>query len=197
MPPIKSENLFKKQKAQKNRNKYSLREEQMILLKELYIDVNDPRNESIIKIIKEQRNEFFIKLLQDDAKNLLSDCKPFRHRLLELRQRDAELASIPIPLYENEIVDATRSTYFLEKLEKLFRDEAYLLHLQARIDDKPDPASQNTLLQLTDLETVRRRQQIFDEIKNRQQAQFISGNKGVVNYKSVVKEVELETKNPF
>ena len=48
MPPIKSENLFKKQKAQKNRNKYSLREEQMILLKELYIDVNDPRNESII-----------------------------------------------------------------------------------------------------------------------------------------------------
>ena len=89
----------------------------MILLKQLYIDVNDPRNERIIKIIKEQRNEFFVKLLSDDAKNLLSDTKPFRHKLLELRQRDSSLANLPIPLYENEIVDSSKSTYYLEKLE--------------------------------------------------------------------------------
>jgi hypothetical protein len=53
MPPIKSENLFKKQKAHKNRNVYSIEEETMMLLKQLYIDVNDPRNEGIIKILKE------------------------------------------------------------------------------------------------------------------------------------------------
>lgn len=85
MPPIKSENLFKKQKAEKNRNKYSPEEEMAMLLKQLYIDVNDPRNEQIIKVIKEQRNEFFVKLLNEDAKNLLSDCKPFRHKLLQFR----------------------------------------------------------------------------------------------------------------
>jgi hypothetical protein len=37
----------------------------------------------------------------------------------------------------------------------------------------------------------------MDEIKNRVQASSIDGNKGVIQYKSVVKEVELETKNPF
>ena len=110
----------------------------MMLLKQLYIDVNDPRNEGIIKILKEQKNEFFIKLLSDDAKNLLADEKPFRHKLLQLRARDAEMASIPIPLLESEIIDSSRSSFFLEKLEKLFRDEAYLVHLKARIQDKND-----------------------------------------------------------
>ena len=98
--------------------------------------MNDPRNEGIIKILKEQKNEFFIKLLSDDAKNLLAEEKPFRHRLLQLRSRDAEMSTMPVPLLENEIIDSTRSSYFLEKLEKLFRDEAYLVHLKARIDDK-------------------------------------------------------------
>lgn len=82
MPPIKSENLFKVSKAAKNRRVYTADEEYKILLKELYIDVNDPRNEKIIKIIMEQRNEFFLTLLKEDAKNLLSDSKPFRHKLL-------------------------------------------------------------------------------------------------------------------
>jgi hypothetical protein len=107
-----------------------------------------------------------VKLLSDDAKTLLFDSKPFRHKLLMLRQRDAELASLPIPLYESEIVDSTRTTYYLEKLEKLFRDEAYLVHLQARIEEQ-DQAPDPNQLQITDLETIRRRQLILDEIKNR------------------------------
>lgn len=32
---------------------FTLEEETLMLLKELYIDVNDPRNEGIIKILKE------------------------------------------------------------------------------------------------------------------------------------------------
>jgi hypothetical protein len=117
MPPIKSENLFSNRKPGKNRNKYSDEEELKILLKQLYIDVNDPRNEQIIKIIKMQRNEFFVKLLQDDAKNMLYDCQPFRHKLMLLRARDGELSKMPIPLYESEIVDSSRGTFYLEKLE--------------------------------------------------------------------------------
>lgn len=72
MPPVKSENLFKKPKVHKNRNTYTPQQEQDILLKQLYIDVNDPRNQRIIKLLRETRNEFLKKLLADDAKNLLS-----------------------------------------------------------------------------------------------------------------------------
>ena len=43
-----------------------------MLLKQLYIDVNDPRNEQIITILREQKNEFLVKLFKEDGKNLLS-----------------------------------------------------------------------------------------------------------------------------
>lgn len=42
-----------------------------MLLRHLYIDVNDPRNERIIKILKETKNEFLLKLLREDAKTQL------------------------------------------------------------------------------------------------------------------------------
>lgn len=202
MPPIKSENLFKTTKATKNRRVYTEEEEYKILLKELYIDVNDPRNESVIKIIMEQRNEFFIKLLKEDSKNLLSETKPFRHKLLQLRAKDAQMANLPIPLFENEIVDSTRSSLYLEKLEKLFRDEAYLAHLKARIENDnttPAHAGFNLAAQLNpvDLETLKRRQLILDGMKTRAQAAYMTGNKGVIQYKSVVQEFELAGKNPF
>jgi hypothetical protein len=41
-----------------------------------------------------------------------------------------------IPLFESELIDSSRSTFYLEKLEMLFRDEAYMVHLKARIEDK-------------------------------------------------------------
>jgi len=43
-----------------------------MLLRQLYIDVNDPRNEQIITILREQKNEFLVKLFKEDSKNLLS-----------------------------------------------------------------------------------------------------------------------------
>lgn len=73
MPPIKSENQFKKTKKPKNRNEYSHDEEVKMLLKQMYIDVNDPRNERIITVLREQKNEFLVKLFQEDSKNMLSD----------------------------------------------------------------------------------------------------------------------------
>lgn len=48
-----------------------------------------------------------------------------------------------------------------------------------------------------DLETLKRRQLILDEIKNRRSLQTIEGNKAVINYKSVVKQVDLDLSNPF
>ena len=53
-----------------------------MLLKQLYLDVNDPRNENIIRLLKETKNEFLIKLLTEDSKNQLSDMVPFRQKLL-------------------------------------------------------------------------------------------------------------------
>ena len=67
MPPIKSENLFKKPKSAKNRREVTQKEETLMLLKQLYIDVNDPRNEDILKMLKETKNEFLVRLLNNDS----------------------------------------------------------------------------------------------------------------------------------
>ena len=85
MPPMRVENIFKHAGVQKCRKSYTPEEQEKMLLRELYIDVNDPRNEMIIKFLKETRNEFLIKLLQEDAKNPLSSVQPFRHLLLKAR----------------------------------------------------------------------------------------------------------------
>lgn len=105
-----------------------------LLLKQLYIDVNDPRNEKIIKILRETKNEFLVKLLYEDSKNLLSDIVPFRQRLLEARIKDPAFGKMFIPMLESEIVDSARSKFYLENLEQLFREEAYNAHLDKRIE---------------------------------------------------------------
>ena len=56
-----------------------------MLLQQLYIDVNDPRNQVIIKVLRETKNEFLVNLLRADSKNLLSNQQPFRHKLLNAR----------------------------------------------------------------------------------------------------------------
>lgn len=117
MPPIKSENQFKKPSKGKNRREYTQQEEILMLLKQLYLDVNDPRNEQIIRVLKEQRNEFLVKLLKEDSKNLLSDLQPFRHKLIQARMKDPMIAHVFIPMLENELVDSSRTSFFLEHLE--------------------------------------------------------------------------------
>lgn len=118
MPPIRSENLFKMEKLHKNRYKYTLEQEYMMLLKQLYIDVNDPRNQSIIKVLRETKNEFLVNLLRADSKNLMADSKPFRHKLLHARQKDsAGFGKVFIPMLEAEIIDSIRSSFYLEQLE--------------------------------------------------------------------------------
>ena len=104
-----------------------------MLLRQLYIDVNDPRNERIIKVLKETKNEFLIKLLKDDAKNPCSNLQPFRHMLLEARAKDPDLAKETIPLLESEVIN---SPNLLDKLEVLFREKAYKEYLEKKIEEE-------------------------------------------------------------
>jgi uncharacterized membrane protein YgaE (UPF0421/DUF939 family) len=78
-------------------------------MQNLYIDVNDPRNEQIIRKIKEHTNEFLKRLLIADSRNLLADEEPFRHKLLKMRNMDVDLANKFIPFLESEIIDSSKS----------------------------------------------------------------------------------------
>lgn len=94
--------------------------------------MNDPRNELIINDMRQQQNNFFGDLLKLDSKNLLHDIEPFRNKLLRARNKDITLANMFIPWLENEIIDSSRSTYYLEILEALYRDDAYKRHLEEK-----------------------------------------------------------------
>lgn len=102
-------------------------------MRQLYIDVNDPRNERIIRLLKETKNEFLMRLLREDAKNPVSSLKPFRHMLLEARGKDPDLAKQIIPLLEKEIIEDTQ---LLDKLEILFREQAYKEYLEKKIEEE-------------------------------------------------------------
>jgi len=106
----------------------------------------------------------------------MADAKPFRHKLLQARQKDAAgFGKIFIPMLESEVIDSMRSTFYLEQLEQLFRNEAYLIHLQKMVSKQKEAHEEgnsdelNNLFNLMDLDTLRRRQLIFDQIKERQQ----------------------------
>lgn len=130
---MRSENIFKQSQPQKNRKTYTEDEQHRMLLRQLYIDVNDPRNERIIKFIKETKNEFLIKLLQEDAKNPLAHLKPFRHMLLEARAKDPDFSKEKIPLLESEII---LNKTLLDKLEVLYREQAYKEYLEKKADEE-------------------------------------------------------------
>lgn len=144
-----------------------------MLLRQLYIDVNDPRNEKIIRFLKETKNEFLIKLLKDDSKNPGSHLKPFRHMLLEARTTDPDLAKTQIPLLESEVI---ASSHLLDKLEVLFRDQAYKEYLEKKIEEEragiksDEPKVYNLDLEDNafkfDSECIRRRQMFFDKLKH-------------------------------
>lgn len=134
MPPMRSENMFKKSATQKIRKNYTEEEQFRMLLRQLYIDVNDPRNEKIIKYIKETKNEFLSYLLNEDSKNPLYNLEPFRHKLMQARLKDPVFSRIPIPLLEKEVIDQSKTKFFLEQLENLFREQAYREFLEKRAE---------------------------------------------------------------
>jgi hypothetical protein len=133
MPPMRQENVFRQAQPQKNRKYYNENEQTKMLLRQLYIDVNDPRNEAIIKLLRETKNEFLIRLLKEDSKNPGHHLKPFRHMLLDARANDPHLTRRTIPMLESEII---QDHDLLEKLELLFREQAYKVYLEKKIEEE-------------------------------------------------------------
>ena len=77
-----------------------------------------------------------------------------------------------IPMLESEIIDNNKSNFFLEKLEELYRNEAYLVHLQKKAEEDPDDRNRQDNPNLVfenriDHESLLRRQKIFDKINER------------------------------
>lgn len=95
--------------------------------------MNDPRNERIIRFLKETKNGFLQNLLLEDSKNPLFQLVPFRHMLLEARSKDPDLAKIMIPLLEKEIIE---NDDLLTKLEVLHREQAYREYLEKKAEDE-------------------------------------------------------------
>lgn len=128
----------------------------------------------------------------------MNEVVPFRHKLLEARGKDpAGFGKIFIPLLEGELVDSAYSKYYLKELETLFRTEAYMIHLDKMVNKQKNAEEEgnqdelNNLFNLMDLDTLRRRQLIFDQIKERQQFHQTQAAKGSTTYRSVVEEEEF------
>lgn len=65
---------------------------------------------------------------------MLHNVEPFRHALLHARQKDPLLAHVFVPMLEEEIINGSRTNFYLEQLEKIFRQKAYEKYLEKRVD---------------------------------------------------------------
>jgi hypothetical protein len=201
MPPVRSEHFFQQARAKKNREEIDFDD----LLGQLYIDVNDPRNEHVIKFIQEHGNKHLKNMLREDARNNLNTVTPFRHKLLKARAQNPDLQIKFVPMLETELIDGKRTTVYLEALEKLYREEAYLKHLEdkARLQTTtggPDTSKvEDSSFALVDYETKRRRHIIADRIKQRKRMQQVGGDVRTTSiYGSIVKEYKLpQIANPL
>jgi hypothetical protein len=92
---------------------------------------------------------------------MLHNVEPFRHALLHARQKDPLLSHIFVPMLEEELINGSRTNFYLEQLEKIFRQKAYEKYLEKRVETKDDNLLEDVdaaHLEIVDLETVRRRQ---------------------------------------
>ena len=106
MPPAKSETLFTINSVQKNRL-YAKDGNQLqdMLENQKELDVNDPRNEIIVKHMRNLKNDYLDKLLSSDAKFQQHDAKSNRHLLLAARNNDPMYANIQIPQLNQDIIN--------------------------------------------------------------------------------------------
>ncbi len=203
MPPIHAEDLLNRHGHVKVRKELDEEEQRRLLLKQLYIDVNDPRNEKIIKWLREMKNDFLVKLLEQDAKNPLFDVNSFRHQLLRARNTNYDLAKKPIPMLEREIIDAARDDgYYLTQLMAIIAEHEALKNvnkqqtvLQEYMDQNIEEGMrdrENKVMLTFDTDTIRRRRIFFENLK-RFQKNFRSGSsKAQTSFKSVVSEFYME-----
>lgn len=121
MPPAKSETLFQISSTGKNRNNISKIEYQRLLKDQTPLDVNDPRNADILNQIRQMKNDYLQKLLDQDCKFDLHDLQSFRHKLMLARISDPQYAAVPIPGLNSELVDRAKCSFYVEWLEAVHR----------------------------------------------------------------------------
>ena len=61
--------------------------------------------------------------------------------LLEARAKDPDLAKVVIPLLEKEIIE---NDFLLDKLEILYREQAYRVYLEQKAEDERQNDSMTT-----------------------------------------------------
>ena len=129
MPPVRSESIFAMNKGEKNRNYYTKEEQHTIFKEQRPIDVNDPRNEEIIRSIQQMKNDYLDRLLTNDSKFQLHDIESFRHKLLKARKNDPAQSRIPIPQVNSELINGEVCKYYVDWLEDVHRDETFKAYL--------------------------------------------------------------------
>lgn len=176
MPPMKAENLFKQKAIEKIRKRYGTSEVIKVKNRDMYIDMNDPRNEFILRYLRETQNSFVKKLLREDARNPLSGIESFRHMLMLAKKNDPALSGIPIPLLDAEIIDEQKNPFYMEKLNEIMNRKKRTEMLEQPVEqrDELDPK----MIRLSKIEEKLKKK------KNNQKNQ----TKSNISTKSVVKE---------
>lgn len=160
--------------------------------------MNDPRNELIIKHMRNMKNDYMDRLLSLDAKFQLNDIESFRHMLMKARNQDPNCTFYPIPQLNSELINPDISKFYIEWLEEVHRQQTYkayltkkaVVHQNLMEQEKVSEASSH---QVFDIDTLQRRQVIFDNINKRkkQQATGVMVNKQA-NYDAVVSEYIMQ-----
>lgn len=132
MPPARSETIMTRAQSDKNRNYYTKQEQYGLLTESNRLDQNDPRNELVIKALKNMKNDYLDRLLAQDAKYQLHDITSFRQQLIKARQSDPDYAQITIPQLTAELVNGDICKYYLEWLENVHRQETYKQYIAAK-----------------------------------------------------------------
>lgn len=72
-------------------------------------------------------------------------------------------------MLEEELINDSRTNFYLEQLEKIYRQKAYEKYLDKRVEGKEKQIEDVDIsnVDIVDLETVRRRQVIYNELSNR------------------------------
>jgi hypothetical protein len=184
MPPMKTENLLMTTNEKRDLRDLTEAEKLKLLSKEFYIDVNDPRNQHIIHILKTEKNEQLQALLREDSLNPLGNIQPFRHKLLIARQSNVDFMGIEIPILEKEIVN---DYSLIDKLDVLYRQEAERKFIKEQGLFAGD-AVKSSLREENDGDMLKRKAFFIETVKRRQKEIKSGKTKAHISLKSVVKE---------
>ena len=114
VPPVRFEDLPRL----KNYKLDELDEEKRKLVEAMHVDVNDPRNKSVLDYIRQLKSKNYEQALLQDALFPHYKYESLRHRLMSERFRSADLVKYPVPLLERDIQNAPIFMRFLHAVKQ-------------------------------------------------------------------------------